>query len=101
VIPEDHYGVSRLPEVVIYAVEGISRQRNECRWLIVALQRIFCDGIEKAVDYMIEPIHCCKHSMKIALVFQGYPESLFVSWKAFDDKEVNRPAFCCVAARFS
>jgi hypothetical protein len=28
--------------------------------------------------------------MKIALVFQGYPESLFVSWKAFYDKEVNR-----------
>ena len=56
---------------------------------------------KKAVDYMIEPIHCCKHPIKIALVFQGYPESLFVSWKAFDDKEVNRPAFRCVVARFS
>jgi predicted metal-binding protein len=39
---------------------------------------------------MIEPIHCCKHSLKIAMVFQGYPEFLFVSLKAFDDKEVNR-----------
>jgi hypothetical protein len=46
VIPEDHYGVSRLPEVVIYAVEGISRQRNECRWLIVASLQGFCDGVK-------------------------------------------------------
>ena len=61
----------------------------------------FVMASKKAVDYMIEPIHCCKHPMKIALVFQGYPESLFVSWKAFDDKEVNRPAFRCVVARFS
>jgi hypothetical protein len=60
----------------------------------------FVMASKKAVDYMIKPIHCCKHSMRIALVIQGYPESLFVSWKAFDDKEANRPAFCCIEQGF-
>jgi hypothetical protein len=83
VIPEDHYGVSRLLEVVIYAVEGISRQRNECRWLIVASQRIFCDGFEKGcrlhdrADSLLQASHeDCIGVPRISRVFICIMESI-------------------------